>query len=260
MEILFYKYQGTGNDFVMIDDREAVFPLENLALVRTLCDRKFGVGADGLIALRKHPVQDFEMIYFNADGSQSMCGNGARCAVAFADFLGIIPKQTTFMAIDGPHTATVEENNWVALGMSPVSITERKGKDFFVNTGSPHHIQFVEELQNFPVVEEGKKIRYDSSYAPRGTNVNFIKPINAHEIFVRTYERGVENETLSCGTGVTACALVFGSQAGIEKVGIQTLGGKLQVSFTSLEDGSFDNIVLSGPAEQVYQGKITLKT
>lgn len=256
MEILFYKYQGTGNDFIMIDDRNEVFPIQNLALVRSLCDRKFGVGADGLIALRKHPDYDFEMIYFNADGSQSMCGNGARCAVSFANFLGMISTQTNFLAIDGPHAATIHENSWIALEMSPVGILEKKGKDFFVNTGSPHHIQFVEDIQHFPVVEEGKKIRYDTCYTPGGTNVNFISPISTEEIFVRTYERGVENETLSCGTGVTACALVFGSQVGLDTVAIQTLGGKLRVSFTSHEEGHFDNIVLSGPAEQVYQGKI----
>ncbi|UJP65711.1 diaminopimelate epimerase [Mongoliitalea daihaiensis] len=256
MEILFYKYQGTGNDFVMIDDRESTFPIDNLALVRSLCDRKFGIGADGLIAVRTHDSFDFEMIYFNADGSQSMCGNGARCAVAFAHFLGIIGKKTSFLAIDGPHAAWINNPAWVALEMSPVKSLEIKDNDHFVNTGSPHHVQFVEHIHDFPVVDTGAKIRYDQSYAPNGTNVNFLSPISTEEIYVRTYERGVENETLSCGTGVTACALVFGKAVGIEKVFIQTLGGKLEVSFTSREDGSFDNIILSGPAEQVYQGKI----
>lgn len=258
MEILFYKYQGTGNDFVMIDDREEQFPLENLALVRSLCDRKFGIGADGLIALRHHPSYDFEMIYFNADGSQSMCGNGARCAVAFAHFLGMIGQETQFLAIDGPHQAKINEQAWVELEMSPVAQLVQKGADYFVNTGSPHHVQFVEDIHEFPVVEEGSKIRYDTIYSPGGTNVNFVSPISTDEIYVRTYERGVENETLSCGTGVTACALVYGERNGLSKVAIQTLGGNLEVSFSKKANGSFDSIILSGPAQQVFKGSIEI--
>lgn len=257
MEISFYKYQGTGNDFVMIDDRSATFPEKNLPLVQKLCDRKFGIGADGLILIRNKEGYDFEMIYFNADGSQSMCGNGARCAVAFSRFLGIIDNETKFLAIDGPHKAKVLDG-WVELGMSPVSSLANAGQDFFVNTGSPHHVRFVENVNEYPVVQTGSEIRYSDQYAPKGTNVNFVTPISQNEIQVRTYERGVENETLSCGTGVTACALVYGYQNQLHEVNISTPGGKLKVRFSENADGSFQNILLIGPAEQVFHGKINV--
>ncbi len=257
MELTFYKYQGTGNDFVMIDDRDQSLDLTDLGLVRKLCDRKFGIGADGLIAIRNHPDFDFEMIYFNADGSQSMCGNGARCAVAFSAFLGIIQEKTQFLAIDGPHEAILSGDQ-VELLMGDVKGIDDKSGDFFLNTGSPHHIRFVEKAEGYPVFAEGKSIRYDAAYAPGGTNVNFVQPIAEDEVFVRTYERGVEDETLSCGTGVTAAALVYGAQHQKNLVKINTLGGKLSVKFHSNPDGSFSKIWLIGPAEQVFQGKISL--
>lgn len=257
MELTFYKYQGTGNDFVMIDDRAESFDLQNLDLVKKLCDRKFGIGADGLIAIRNHPDFDFEMIYFNADGTQSMCGNGARCAVAFSAFLGILSQKTRFLAIDGPHEAVLNGDQ-VELMMTDVSGIDPKVGDFFVNTGSPHHIRFVDKVAEYPVFGEGRTIRFDPIYSPAGTNVNFVQPISENEVFVRTYERGVENETLSCGTGVTAAALVFGSQKGQGFVKINTLGGQLSVKFQSNPDGSFSNIWLIGPAEHVFTGKITI--
>jgi diaminopimelate epimerase len=257
MDFSFYKYQGTGNDFVMIDDRAGSFDLQNLQLVSKLCDRRFGVGADGLIAIRNHPDYDFEMIYFNADGSQSMCGNGARCAVAFSAFLGIVGKTTRFLAIDGPHEAVLV-NDQVELLMSDVKCIESKLGDFFVNTGSPHHIRFVEKVEDYPVFEEGRTVRFDAAYSPGGTNVNFVQPMEADQVFVRTYERGVEDETLSCGTGVTAAALVYGSQNGQNHVKISTPGGKLSVKFKSNPDGSFRKIWLIGPAVQVFSGKITI--
>jgi diaminopimelate epimerase len=257
MELTFYKYQGTGNDFVMIDDRAESLDLDNLNLVKKLCDRKFGIGADGLIAIKNHPDFDFEMIYFNADGSQSMCGNGARCAVAFASFVGIVKEKTRFLAIDGPHEAVLKEGQ-VELLMGDVKEIAVKSEDFFVNTGSPHHIRFVAEAAEYPVFEEGKTIRNDSVYAPGGTNVNFVETISDDEIFVRTYERGVENETLSCGTGVTAAAIVHGSQNQQNHVKINTLGGRLSVRFHSNPDGTFSKIWLIGPAEQVFSGKITI--
>lgn len=257
MELSFYKYQGTGNDFVMIDDRTESIDLGNLDLVRKLCDRKFGIGADGLIAIRNHQDFDFEMIYFNADGSQSMCGNGARCAVAFSSYLGIVNGKTRFLAIDGPHEAVLTGDQ-VELLMGDVKEISPKLNDFFVNTGSPHHIRFVDKAKEYPVFEEGKAIRNDIDYAPAGTNVNFVEPVSPDEIFVRTYERGVEDETLSCGTGVTAAALVYGNKQQKSHIKINTLGGKLSVKFHSNPDGTFSKIWLIGPAEQVFSGKINL--
>ena len=255
MEIHFYKYQGTGNDFIMVDDRMALFPDHNLSLISELCDRKFGIGADGLILIRNNQGFDFEMIYFNADGSQSMCGNGARCAVSFAESLGIIKSKTSFLAIDGVHEATIADG-LIELGMGPVNTLSRQGLDYFVNTGSPHYVRFVDDVTVYPVFHEGSKIRYASTFHPNGTNVNFLTPIGKGEIHVRTYERGVENETLSCGTGVTACALVYGQQNSLDEVKIKTPGGNLKVRFNSNSDGSFDNITLIGPAERVFEGRI----
>ncbi|MFD2034321.1 diaminopimelate epimerase [Belliella marina] len=254
MEISFYKYQGTGNDFVMIDDRSEVFPDADLPLVQQLCDRKFGIGADGLILIRNKEGFDFEMVYFNADGSQSMCGNGARCAVAFSNFLGIVDEQASFLAIDGPHHAKIKDGI-ISLGMGEVKSISNMGQDFFVNTGSPHHVRFVENVDKYPVVEIGSEIRYSAAYEPKGTNVNFVTPLSSDQIHVRTYERGVENETLSCGTGVTACALVYGYQNSLNEVSIKTQGGNLKVKFTAASDGSFKNIKLIGPAERVFEGK-----
>ncbi|MEX2568312.1 MAG: diaminopimelate epimerase [Cyclobacteriaceae bacterium] len=255
MGIRFYKYQGTGNDFIMIDDRSEVFETANLALIQNLCDRKFGVGADGLILIRNKYGYDFEMCYFNADGSQSMCGNGARCAVAFSSFLGIISSHTGFFAIDGPHKAKIT-GDWVELEMSPVKEVIKVEKDFYVDTGSPHHVKFVEDLNDYEVVEEGRSIRNQKSRYPNGTNVNFVKSLAKDHIQVRTYERGVEDETLSCGTGVTACALVQGLIQNIESVKISSLGGSLEVRFQKDETGGFHHIILAGPTKQVYAGNI----
>lgn len=253
----FYKYQGTGNDFVMIDDRENRFDDQDLGLVSKLCDRRFGIGADGLILIRNHPQYNFEMIYFNADGSQSMCGNGARCAVAFAGFLGIIGEKTHFLAIDGDHEAVVK-GDLVELKMGNVSGIDQGKTDCFINTGSPHHIRFVDKIEEYPVVEEGRKIRYDEHYSPGGTNVNFIQQIGPDQIFVRTYERGVEDETLSCGTGVTAAAIAFAQDKDAATVKIKTRGGNLSVRFRKKADGNREDIWLIGPAQQVFAGQIDL--
>lgn len=257
MEITFYKYQGTGNDFVMIDDRKETFDSKDLVLVSRLCDRKFGIGADGLILIRNHANFDFEMIYFNADGSQSMCGNGARCAVAFSAFLGIIKQKTHFLAIDGAHEAVISKDQ-VELLMGNVEEIQLKQNDFYLNTGSPHHIRFVENVNEYPVFEQGKSIRNNPEYFPGGTNVNFVQQMGQNEIFVRTYERGVEDETLSCGTGVTAAALAFAKNKEKATIKINTLGGQLAVKFISNPDGSFRDIWLIGPAEQVFAGKIKI--
>ncbi len=256
-EISFFKYQGTGNDFVMVDDRLAHWDLGNLGLIRGLCDRKFGIGADGLILIRSHADYDFEMIYFNADGSQSFCGNGARCAVAFAHFLGIISQHTQFLAIDGPHEARIAKGE-VSLKMAKVSHISESLGDAFVHTGSPHHVRWVEDLEDYPVLEQGQLLRHDPCYAPGGSNVNFVEKVSDNEIFVRTFERGVENETLSCGTGVTAAALVCGALTQQKSIQIRTLGGNLRVTFEGNALEGFDNIWLIGPAQQVYAGQIQL--
>ena len=256
-EISFFKYQGTGNDFVMVDDRIEHWDLGNLDLITALCDRKFGIGADGLILIRAHADYDFEMIYFNADGSQSFCGNGARCAVAFAHFLGIISLHTQFLAIDGPHEARIARGE-VSLKMAKVSHISESLGDAFVHTGSPHHVRWVEDLEDYPVLEQGQLLRHDPCYAPGGSNVNFVEKISDNEIFVRTFERGVENETLSCGTGVTAAALVCGALTQQKSIQIRTLGGNLRVTFEGNAQEGFDNIWLIGPAQQVYAGQIQL--
>ncbi|MTI32643.1 diaminopimelate epimerase [Xanthovirga aplysinae] len=253
----FYKYQGTGNDFVMIDNREHVFDPKDHQSVQKLCDRKFGIGADGLILIQSHEVYDFEMIYFNADASQSMCGNGARCAVQFARFLGIISDQTTFLAIDGVHKAFAKED-LIHLKMGDVKEVNHYDEDMFIDTGSPHHIRFVDDLKTYDVYEKGKEVRYGQPYGQKGTNVNFVESLNDQEVFVRTYERGVENETLSCGTGVTAVSLAMSYKGYQSPVCIQTPGGDLQVSFQKKGDNVFEEIYLIGPAKQVFQGKITI--
>ncbi len=256
MTLSFYKYQGTGNDFVMIDDRSEQFDLDDLSAVSKICDRKFGIGADGLILIRNHADYDFEMIYYNADGSQSMCGNGARCAVAFSHFLGIIDLETSFLAIDGGHKAKIVDGR-VELLMGEVSKPKQVEGDVFIDTGSPHHLRKVEAINEYPVIEEGARIRHLDIY-PEGTNVNFVEAIDENEIFVRTYERGVENETLSCGTGVTAAALAFGTKNPMQMVKIKTLGGELAVRYSLNQDNEFEDVWLIGPAEKVFEGTLDL--
>ena len=259
MTLNFFKYQGTGNDFVMIDDRKETFPADNQALVEQLCHRRFGIGADGLILLRNDPDYDFRMIYFNADGAEgSMCGNGGRCIVQFAHDLGLFERETRFRAVDGEHTAVVTGEG-VALKMSHVSnIADRAGFTF-LDTGSPHVVQFVDDLKSMDVVGEGRSIRYDTHFQPGGTNVNFAQILDDHTVFVRTYERGVEDETYSCGTGVTAVALVASQQRNLaEPVDIQTIGGNLSISFKPQANGDFDDIHLVGPAKRVFSGTITI--
>jgi len=259
MQLEFYKYQGTGNDFVMVDDRAAQFEIENQKFVAKLCDRKFGIGADGLILLRNHPDYDFQMIYFNADGREgSMCGNGGRCIVSFAHYLGVFERETTFIAVDGVHHASIENYDWVSLKMNDLEEWESEETHHFLDTGSPHHVEFVEKLSAFDVVGNGEKIRHSVDYASiGGTNVNFIEKVAESKIAVRTFERGVENETLSCGTGVTAAALVSSFSGVKSPVSIQTIGGDLEVSFEK-ENDKFSSIFLKGPAQMVFKGKIDI--
>ncbi len=257
MTIQFQKYQGTGNDFVMIDDRKMLFPENDLALVKRLCDRKFGIGADGLILIRSHEGFDFEMIYYNSDGTQSLCGNGSRCAVRFANAEGACGNTPRFLTIEGELSARIE-NSQVHLRMPDVEGVKHVGADLFINTGSPHYIRYVSAVEKFDVYNEGRSIRYSGLYGERGTNVNFVETSGQGKIFVRTYERGVENETLSCGTGVTACALAHGLMGHSSPVIVETLGGTLSVSFRKKDDGSFTDVYLTGPAEKIFQGMIDL--
>ncbi len=257
MTIPFHKYQGTGNDFIMIDDRSNDFPVSD-ALISKLCNRRFGIGADGLILIRTHATLDFEMVYYNADATQSLCGNGSRCAVNFAKSLGIISDTTKFLTVDGIYHAAIDDEI-VSLSMKNINVIDLIGEDYFINNGSPHHITFTHNNQAADVYNQGKSIRESSQYQPDGTNVNFVEILSKNIIHVRTYERGVENETLSCGTGVTASALAASFKGVQSPVNITTKGGGLKVSFTKKGDTSFENIVLSGPAELVFEGEIVLK-
>lgn len=256
--IKFSKYQGTGNDFVMIDNRNNTFQKENNKLVAYLCDRKFGIGGDGLILIENDNSSDFKMVYYNSDGNEStMCGNGGRCLVAFAENLNVIKQSCSFIAIDGMHHAEINDEI-VALQMIDVSEIQISENHVFLNTGSPHHVVVVDDVDNFDVFNEGKQIRYSEDYAPSGTNVNFVQQISEDYFKVRTYERGVENETLSCGTGATAVAIAMfeTEKTSKNKLHIEVPGGLLTVSFAKMNDGSYSQVILSGPAQKVFEGEI----
>jgi len=256
MKSEFYKYQGTGNDFVMIDNRKSNFPASNIDFIAHICDRRFGVGADGLILLEEAPETDFRMVYYNSDGKESsMCGNGGRCIVSFAHFLRIIGKETTFTAVDGAHRASIDADI-VHLKMQDVKELKAKPNATFLNTGSPHHVQMVSDLSSFDVVKEGAKLRY-GLYGKTGSNINFVAESANGEFAVRTYERGVEDETFSCGTGVTAVALAMhhlGTTTST-KVKVNVLGGKLEVTFVPIDQG-YEAIYLIGEAKQVFKGEL----
>lgn len=256
MKNTFYKYQGTGNDFVMVDNRNGQFPKEDNALIAKICHRRFGVGSDGLILLENDEATDFRMVYFNADGNEgSMCGNGGRCIVAFAHFLDIIKMDTTFIAVDGLHEATIV-GDVVSLKMTDVSEVKEKSNALFMNTGSPHHVQMVKGLKSFDVVREGARMRY-GIYGERGSNINFVEANTEGGFDIRTYERGVEDETLSCGTGVTAVALSMYHLGNTlnKTIAVNALGGHLEVTFQE-KQGSYSNIFLKGEAKQVFKGEM----
>ena len=260
MQLTFYKYQGTGNDFVMIDNRTDFFPKENTQLIEKLCDRRFGIGADGLILLENHADYDFKMVYYNSDGNESsMCGNGGRCLVAFAKQLNVISEKAEFEAVDGYHFATIDEENIVSLQMKDVDIIKSESNYTFLNTGSPHHVQMVDDLKTLDVKFEGAKIRYSDLYGKEGSNVNFVHQLENDIFAVRTYERGVEDETLSCGTGVTAVAIAMHQtgKAKTNQIDLNVEGGKLKVQFEE-NNGNYTNVFLIGPATFVFEGKIDL--
>lgn len=260
MEITFYKYQGTGNDFVMIDNRQENFPKDDIKLVEKLCDRRFGIGADGLILLENDEATDFKMVYYNADGNQSsMCGNGGRCLVAFAKQLKIIENKTTFIATDGLHHATISENGIVSLQMKDVDAVKIEEEYIFLDTGSPHHVQLVDDLKSYPIKEKGAAIRYGELYGKSGSNVNFVHQNDTDTFSVRTYERGVEDETLSCGTGVTAVAIAMKAigKTNSNKIKLNVEGGKLEVSFQEKE-GKYVDVFLKGPATFVFEGSVAV--
>ncbi len=263
MNIPFTKYQGTGNDFVLIDQREQKFIThDNIEAIQRICDRKFGIGADGLILLENHVDYDYEMIYFNADGrTSSMCGNGGRCITAFAKQIGAAVKENTFLAIDGEHISRYQKNGVVSLKMNNVKDVKR-GEDFYIlDTGSPHYIIFVEDIDDIDIKSQGEAIRYSQEFKEEGINVNFVEIKDDH-ILVATYERGVEDETLSCGTGVTAAAIAYilrsKKGAGDHKVNIRTKGGELSVNFNARENQSFQDVWLNGKATKVFTGEYLL--
>lgn len=260
MLIHFHKYQGTGNDFIIIDNRDLKFNRTDNVLVEKLCDRRFGIGADGLMLLQNKQGYDFEMVYYNSDGNESsMCGNGGRCISEFARTLGLVKDKAHFIAIDGAHESLIKPG-FITLKMKDVKEVEENADFSFLNTGSPHYVALVNDVEHYNVFEEGKKIRNNNRFKAEGTNVNFIEK-KYNELFVRTYERGVEGETYSCGTGVTAAALV----AAIKNIStaqdycdIKTLGGNLKVKFHKQADNSFTDVWLEGPAVFVFKGEINI--
>lgn len=255
MTIQFYKYQGTGNDFIIIDNRHNLIDKNDTKRIAELCDRRFGIGADGLILLENDEISDFKMVYYNADGREgSMCGNGGRCITAFAKHLGIIDKSASFSAIDGVHDVRIE-NGFVFLKMKDVEEVNNYSSHLFLDTGSPHHVEMVNSLVGFDVKSRGAQIRYGEPYGGKGSNVNFVESLSENRFRVRTYERGVEDETLSCGTGVTAVALAMHSsgQTKSNSIQLKTQGGELKVAFKPTNKG-YEDIWLIGPAVLVFNG------
>ncbi len=240
----------------MIDNRDQSFNKNDVELISSLCDRRFGIGADGVILIEESIDADFEMVYFNPDGSQSLCGNGSRCAVMFARHLGLIQNETTFLAVDGIHKAFIADG-LVHLLMHDVSSYEMIGNDFLIDTGSPHYLKYVDSTEDVDPILDGRQIRYSDRFSQEGVNVNFLETVSDNELKIRTYERGVEGETLSCGTGCTAAALSLGLKTGVEEVRLKAIGGELKVSFKK-EKEHFKDIYLIGPAENVFSGQISL--
>ena len=260
MNFTFHKYEGTGNDFIFIDNRQNNFPKTDVKRIEKLCDRRFGIGADGLILLENDAETDFRMVYYNSDGNQSsMCGNGGRCIVAFAKSLNLISNETTFRATDGLHYASILDNGDISLQMKNVPEVKIESDYVFLNTGSPHHVMLVDDLDNYDVKGNGAKIRYSDLYGKAGSNVNFVQQLLDNHFRVRTYERGVEDETFSCGTGATAAAIAMHAigETSLNHIYLNVEGGKLEVTFDKVNDG-YINVFLKGPATFVFEGEIEI--
>ena len=260
MKISFSKYQGTGNDFVMLDNLNGQYDSLTIPQIKLICDRRFGVGSDGLIKINSHNSSDFEVEYFNSDGSKSFCGNGARCSVAFTETLGVNVSDTLFLGIDGLHKAS-KNQDVISLEMGDVSEVRKIENDYIIYTGSPHYIRFIDAINDLDIVQFGKKVRYSEEFKNEGINVNLVEIVDANNLIVNTYERGVEDETLSCGTGVTACVLAFAYQTqliGEHKVLVKVKGGNLWVSFNQETLGEFTTIHLIGPGEFIFSGEINV--
>lgn len=252
----FFKYQAAGNDFLLVDNRNGDHAFTN-EQISALCHRRFGIGADGIILLNLDPRGDFRMVYHNADGSQSFCGNGCRAVVHFAHSLGLVGNKAIFMAHDGQHSAEILDDGNIRVSLNDVKTIEQKSpNDFFINTGTEHHVRFVTDLDNYPVFEEGRNVRYSAEYS-HGTNVNFVERLPNGHIAFRIYERGVEDETLSSGSGATACALVSAQRFGLPSpVLLKARGGYLLAEFLANPDGSFTNIFFTGPAQLVFETRL----
>ena len=261
MKLHFFKYQGAGNDFILVDNRNGGLDHQNQALIERICDRRFGIGADGMMFLQTKDGYDFEMVYYNADGNpSSMCGNGGRCIVAFAKSLQLIDTEANFLAVDGPHYAKISDSgNWVSLQMIDVERVDTDGNAYVLNTGSPHYVEAVSQLSEKDVFNDGRLIRNNNTYKTEGININFVEDMSDH-YFVRTYERGVEDETFACGTGATAVALAMAKhkqQLGDIATPIKVMGGELNIKF-NYDGATFKNIFLEGPAKFVFEGEISI--
>lgn len=262
MKIHFYKYQATGNDFVIIDARE-----ENIILskenIKFLCHRHFGIGSDGLIIFENSDKADFSMQFFNPDGSGGMmCGNGGRSIVRFAADKGVIKDKCTFLAPDGLHSATIEGEN-ISLKMTTPTLFQRFEDGFYINTGTSHFVVFENNLEEIDIIKKGRMLRNDERFLTyKGCNVNFVQEITDKNLKIQTYERGVEDLTLACGTGICAAALTYSVKKGLENsnhtINISAQGGDLQVEFEKKENNTFDNVHLIGEAKKVFEGEIEI--
>ncbi|HUS02795.1 MAG TPA: diaminopimelate epimerase [Chitinophagaceae bacterium] len=260
MKIEFYKYQGTGNDFILLDNRTTLYDQLTEKQITFLCNRHVGIGGDGLMLLNVKQGYDFEMKYYNSNGAEgSMCGNGGRCMVKFAASLGIRKNNYHFIAADGEHEAEIDIDGIVRLKMNNVNKVQSHSNHFILNTGSPHYVKHISDVERMDVKTGGRMIRYSKEFEKEGINVNFVETLGEYRIYVRTYERGVEDETLSCGTGVTASALVSAhNDNGFNRVEVKTNGGHLSVEFDKKDENTFENIWLNGPAVFVFKGGIEI--